>query len=661
MTTKVDDLIVEKQRVVDLKSLNNQELHDLICDLSKEQQTRFEAIKLYFDNMGEELTLELINKFCLMYQFSGSSVLQNFLSIICLNKSNLNSLFKSVCAKSLISFTESIETIEEDDEIKDIKLESNKQIQERNKQRMKLGYKCLNAVCSSFNDLPTPTKVELLLNLVLCETYKKESIKYFCDFVNNQDIDCDYRYKIMLSLERKNIPSKNDFLKTIFLSFLNENKNMTMYKILCAQYLLQNNSNGGLFYLDKETCDTIEQIILSFAEDEELDFNLRADAADLILNIGDKHRKIRAREIIMILGRTINSNSISVFDNSQNVHTREIEKSLIDTLEHLVKIPTYEVDNKPINFKWIHDKIQNLFVIPEKKLCVYDKNLCPHSLCHLCCSCLSKHEFEPFEVMIYSSLREDNETDVFCKSEKKFCNDTCFDIYNYIDKVNISLNRIFLDRILYSKYNQTLLNILIKVVSFIYNHDYKDELMNRLKEELYDMSGTCSTGFASRLINTLSGYDNFNIKISFKDQIISNFIARINKKMQNIITNQEYYTTKHREIVWIYMKTENMSFKKESKEDLLNQEIDKESLIDNFLKENKKEKIQMAVEDFADNVLIEIMERNSYVNRPYFIKFFRDTIPSVKEELYDEFKKYVTDTEFDLAIKDGILNYETSD
>ena len=42
------------------------------------------------------------------------------------------------------------------------------------------------------------------------------------------------------------------------------------------------------------------------------------------------------------------------------------------------------------------------------------------------------------------------------------------------------------------------------------------------------MSGTCSSGFLGRLVNTLSGFGQLSIRISFDDQLISNFVGRLN-------------------------------------------------------------------------------------------------------------------------------------
>ena len=54
-------------------------------------------------------------------------------------------------------------------------------------------------------------------------------------------------------------------------------------------------------------------------------------------------------------------------------------------------------------------------------------------------------------------------------------------------------------------------------------HENEEEMRKRMLEELEEMSATCSTGFASRLINVISGFGEFNIRISWEDQIIANF------------------------------------------------------------------------------------------------------------------------------------------
>ena len=101
------------------------------------------------------------------------------------------------------------------------------------------------------------------------------------------------------------------------LLFLNNIKNFTMYRILSAQYLLQN------YDLDEDNLKNIQNIILSFAQDIELDYDLRADAADLLLVLGTDDYKNIGRHIIVSLGN-IDGNVKSVYDNKQNVHNQKI-------------------------------------------------------------------------------------------------------------------------------------------------------------------------------------------------------------------------------------------------------------------------------------------------------------------------------------------------
>lgn len=76
-------------------------------------------------------------------------------------------------------------------------------------------------------------------------------------------------------------------------------------------------------------------------------------------------------------------------------------------------------------------------------------------------------------------------------------------------------------------------NCFCHVWSKIVNHEHETELINRLLEELTEMSGKCLSGHLSRLVNVFSGFDsNFQIKVDYDDEIkaavIARFRARIN-------------------------------------------------------------------------------------------------------------------------------------
>jgi hypothetical protein len=126
-------------------------------------------------------------------------------------------------------------------------------------------------------------------------------------------------------------------------------------------------------------------------------------------------------------------------------------------------------------------------------------------------------------------------------------------------------------------------------------------MKKRLLEELVEMAGTCSTGFATRLINSISGFGEFTIKISWREQIIGNFTGRLNAKIRNM-------------------------------DDLILQE----------------------------KVLEEMMlETTNYSGRKRFLKFLRNNLLEIREELYDEFKTHISDTDFDLYFRTAVSMYET--
>ena len=103
-----------------------------------------------------------------------------------------------------------------------------------------------------------------------------------------------------------------------------------MYRILSAQYLLKH------IELEDIERNKIQETILSLSQDNELDYDLRADAADLLLNLGTDNYKTLGREIIQMLGQ-IEGNVKTIYDNKQNVHTEEIEKSILNIIEILLQ------------------------------------------------------------------------------------------------------------------------------------------------------------------------------------------------------------------------------------------------------------------------------------------------------------------------------------
>jgi hypothetical protein len=480
------------------ETIDADNLNKFIVDLSNSLENRIKALNMFYEKEGES-TIEVINKLIMLYELSGTSSLRKFLFAIC-EKSILNPLLKSIVAKGLCSHNP-------DDE---------------------LGYIAIDMIYPNMgNDIGTPYKVDFIKLLMKNNSYKIQSRNHFCDIINNLDIDCEYRYKIILNLEK---PQFDYFIKEGLLEFLKNSKNMTLYRILASQNLFQN------FELSEER-SMIEDIILCFANDINLDYNLRADATDVLLQLGSDNVKNIAKTIIMNLGCIGIRKPKTIYQNAQNVHSKEIEDSIKQALEYLQTFGILKVEGKEINFDYVESQIVKM-------------------------------------------LNENNK-----------------------EKVKIALNRIYLDRALYSAYNCTLENILLRVWTFICGHKDEIEMKNRLLEELTEMAGTCSTGFATRLINTISGFGDFSIKISWRDQISGNFTGRLNARIRDM---------------------DNLSIQEKILEEMT-------------------------------------METSDYNSRKRFLKFLRTNMLSIREELYDEFKEHISDTDFDLYFRGAISKYEMGD
>jgi hypothetical protein len=472
--------------------LDDENLSKTIVDISVSLETRIKAINRYAEVQGNDNTIETINKLGMMYQLSNTRTLRQYLYTIC-EKSSLNAFLKSISAKTLCVQDE------KDD----------------------LGYKAVSTVYPLMGeDVGTPYKIDFVKLLMKNEKYKDNANTYFCSIINNDKLNCDYRYKVILGLESENKDLFSFFIKEACLTFLKNNKNILSYRILSAQNLLQK----------KHEKDFVQDILFGIANDESVEYNTRADATDVLLQLGDDEAKKVARDIIIKLG----GQKYTIYSNAQNVHSKAVEDSVKDALTFLQSFEIMKVKSKVIDMNYVEEQI----------------------------------------------LALDNG-----------------------QNIKVALNRIRMDRALYSEYNCTLVHILLQVWTYLSKHKSETEMKVRLLEELNEMAGTCSSGYATRLINTISGFGDFSMRISWRDQIISNLSGRLNAKIREM-------------------------------DDL----------------------------DLQEKVLEEMtIESCNYEKRKHFLRFFRENVIDIMEEMYHEFKELVTDTDFDLYFRQAVSAYETGE
>lgn len=167
-------------------------------------------------------------------------------------------------------------------------------------------------------------------------------------------------------------------------------------------------------------------------------------------------------------------------------------------------------------------------------------------------------------------------------------------------KVLLCLSRIFFDKRLYGSTKDTLSTIFGLVWRHIAGSTHQEELQKRLVEELVEASGQCSTGIAMRLANTLSGYDDFMLRLSYREDILSKVVHYMNKEITAVGDH-----------------------------------------------------------DLQEKLLYQMtLPHSRYTDRSDFLSFLRTHIASIKEKLYAEYKDVVSDTDFDLYLKQAIIVYE---
>ena len=162
------------------------------------------------------------------------------------------------------------------------------------------------------------------------------------------------------------------------------------------------------------------------------------------------------------------------------------------------------------------------------------------------------------------------------------------------DKVTQALHRITVDNSKFGKWS--LLSIFHMVCCYIDQSEHKEELELRMLQELTDTAGMCNTGYSSRLVNVLSGFDDaYTVRIGWQEQITANVVARLNALLR----------------------------------------------------------------DHPDcDTILEQMTNKHAADRCQYTAFMRQNMSRLRESLYSEFKDYITDDEWDVYFRNAIVHYE---
>ena len=225
-------------------------------------------------------------------------------------------------------------------------------------------------------------------------------------------------------------------------------------------------------------------------------------------------------------------------------------------------------------------------------------------------------------------------------------------------------------------------SLFCSICAWIWNQDDQTTLWKRFDEELGDMVNTCTTGLVSRLVNILSGFGGFQIQISFKEQIKSNFSGRLNAVVRALVKtasdgDHPFYIERRNEIAVIYISDViGLHEKEENEEDIKTlqaamanrefvwQRAAPTKKIKRLCRSDRVEEFVKKVpnlykasrEHFSSRILFEFSSAEP--NRKCFHLFFGNAFSKISENLRKEFRDFVNHEDFEMCVREALSFYE---
>jgi hypothetical protein len=390
--------------------------------------------------------------------------------------------------------------------------------------------------------LPTPLRVSTIVYLMNCELFKNEASAYFCDVISDHTIDVVYRYRIIQSLEQHFTPPKHKKDK----GFIEKEKDKFLFyaRNACHRFI---DDQTNPFTYRAIACQYMFEKCKPSPDDA-------IKMETFLLEIADD----------VTLADDVRADACDILLQNGGDESREKAQRALFVLAggHLSRNNIFK-NAQNVHIRSIEESVEQLI---EKLSTYYPRNK-------------TVYDFETSYENILEKIVD----------------------LPQADEVKGALLRITIDRAVYGNSNMTLSTILAKMWTYIQDSEHREELEKRLFEELVDSNSKCSTGYVSRIVNTLSGYDEeMSLRISFEDQIIANVEARLNACIQKISDENE-------------------------------------------------------MDDVLQQMTIPVIH---YELRGKFLKFFRENISVIREELYGEFRQYMTDLDYDFYFRKAIIHYE---
>lgn len=419
------------------------------------------------------------------------------------------------------------------------------------------GYTHINNMFGNEKDaiksISTPVRIDTVLFLMKSENFKEQAREYFCDIINDSSIEEIYRYKTIQKLEsifeasKTSIPLRVQKKKKIEISDNNIQK--FIYYAREASIRFVKNTRNSFTYRTLACQYLLEKC--NIQDNDSLDF-----LEKFLFSVADDE----------YINEDLRADACDVILQYGSEEAREAARNIIYALGGGDRVNNNIFKNaQNVHVRSIEESVQK----------IVDRLIGYH----------------PRNQKFYNFTQSRDDILKIIENEEKETK----------HQIEGSLIRIGLDRAVYGNSNVSLSTILSYVWTYIQDSEFREELEKRLLEELVESNNKCSTGYASRLVNTLSGFDeNMTVTISYEDQIVSNLEGRLNARIR-LIQNEDY------------------------------------------------------MEKVLNEMTIPVLFFHQRMN---FLKFFRENISKIREEMYDEFRHHMTDIDYDFYFRKAIIHYE---
>lgn len=301
---------------IKLPVLTEENIHDIVLDFELSEQQLLSAMEFYYSTNGEE-TLCLINRLISLYNVTQSFKIFQYMKGICLLDKIVLEM-RLYLAKEICGYSDTCFPI--------------------------MGQLCSvmkeNAVC-------TTSRIDYILVLFQNKEQVTLATALFSDIINDMSLGSKYRFTAIKRLE------SDDLRNGFYVEFLQNSKNEGMYRVLAGQATIIKKYKVGI----------TQRELYMLSMDESQQYNLRADAADVLLRYGDAEYKLLAGTVIKELGNV--TGGTTIYENAQNAHTSSIEESAVEIFSTLYN--TRDETSNELTFDFVKNSILEKVTVEEEK------------------------------------------------------------------------------------------------------------------------------------------------------------------------------------------------------------------------------------------------------------------------------------------------------